>query len=126
MAINLMRAAKANAASDIEVGKHYKKEELAGKWLTIERVGLVDKDYIKRGKPVLDDNGEVQHLLWSQFRFKEITDGYFRGFSTLTATVQEWMHEFNGDLEALNAALAETPIQICMRPEGSRWTYDVR
>ena len=53
MALNLNRAARAHAASDMEAGKKYTKEELADQWLTIERVGLVDKDQVKHGKPVL-------------------------------------------------------------------------
>ena len=124
--LNLRNAAKRNAASDIEQGKHYKKEELEGRWLTIERVGLVDKDDIRMGKPVLTEDGEAAHLLWAQFRFKEIPDGYFRGFGTLTNMVKEWVAEADGDLEAINAELAENPIKIRMyKTSGRAWMYDV-
>ena len=128
MALNLNRAARAHAASDMEAGKKYTKEELADQWLTIERVGLVDKDQVKHGKPVLDpETGEVVHMTWGQFRFKEIPDGYLRGFGELTRMVCDWVDEAEGDIDAVNEELANNPIKIRIkRPvTGNYWQFEV-
>lgn len=128
MALNLLRTAKKNAVNDIETGKHYKKEELADQWLTIERVGLVDKVATKMGKPIIDqDTGEVQRLFWADFRFIEYPDGFFRGFTSLTATVAAWVEEAGGDIDAVNEELAANPIQINMySSKGRAWLFEVR
>lgn len=127
MALNILKTAKQNAANEIEEGRHYKKEELQDQWLTIERVGLVDKPAIEMGKPVIDkETGEQKWLLWASFRFKEYPDGYFRGFSSLNRTVKQWVDDAGGDIDAVNAELAATPLKITFFPTNGRsWQYRV-
>lgn len=126
MALNLKNAARRNATAAIETGERLKKEDIAGQWLTIQEVGLVDKDKMSKGRPVVDENGEVVRLTWAQFRFKEKPGAYFRGFTALTAMVKEWTAE--GTLEEINAELAENPIRIRVHPAGgasNAWLFDV-
>lgn len=126
MALNLKTAARRNATSTIETGTRLTKEELSGEWLTIAEVGLVDKDKVSRGKPVVDENGEVVRLTWAQFRFKEHPGAYFRGFTALTNMVKEWTEE--ASLEEINAELAANPMRIRIHPAGgasNAWLFDI-
>lgn len=127
MKINLRAAAQRNATSDIETGTRLTKEELKGQWLTITRVGLVDKNKTVQGKVVTDENGEIVHLLWAQFRFAEYPDSYFRGFTALNNMVKEWTTE--ATLDEINAELEANPIQIRIHPANgtsNAWLFDLK
>lgn len=127
MAINLRKLAQENAQSSLKDGKQYTKEDLTGKVLTIQNADIARAWATnEKGDYIMDDEGEHVMQEYGILRFVEYPDGYFQTFGNLTRTVLAWRDECDGDMDALNVALAENPIKIKIQPPAGKsraWKY---
>ena len=104
----LRQIAQTHGDSAVKMGKKLSIEDIENKHLHIVKADW-SKAIVKDadGKPVVDEDGTVMEKAYPIVVFAEFPDAYYAGGDALNMTVSEWRDEYNGDMDALNADLAE-------------------